>query len=106
MLNVITATETVDRDGGEYTITTYTVGGYVLIRTESSDRDHSRYWVRAPHDLPSITDAASYRAETPVFGVNWSACGTKSSGDARAYAALLATAADVADVFTSIAAGN
>lgn len=104
MLNVITNTETVDRDGDEYTITTYAVGGYVLIRTESSDRDHDRYYVRAPHDLPSITDMSDYDAATPTYGVNWSACGTRSSVDARAYAAQLATAADVADTFNRIVA--
>lgn len=106
MLNVITATESVDRDGDEYTITTYAVGGYVLVRTESSDRDHPQYYVRAHHDLPTIFNTSDYMADVPVFGVNWSACGTKSTTDARAYAALLATAADVADVFTRITSGN
>ena len=106
MLNVITNTDTVDRDGDEYTITTYAVGGYVLIRTESSDRDHDRYYVRASHDLPTISDVSDFDAETPVFGVNWSACGTRSNVDARVYAAQIATAADVADVFTRIVASN
>lgn len=106
MLNVITATESVDRNGSEYTITTYAVGGYVLIRTESSDRDYDRWYVRASHDLPSIDDMSNFDAETPVFGVNWSACGTRSSVDARAYGALLMAAADVAGVFNRIVASN
>lgn len=106
MLNVITATESVDRDGDEYIITTYAVGGYALIRTESSDRDYDRWYVRAPHELPSIDDMSAFMAETPEFGVNWSACGTKPSADARAYGALLTTAADVADVFNRIVAGS
>lgn len=106
MLNVITNTETVDRDGDEYTITTYAVGGYVLIRTESSDRDHARYYVRAPHGLPSITDVSDFDAETPEYGVNWSARGAHDAAGARAYAMQLATAADVADVFNRIVAAN
>ena len=105
MLNVITTTKTGTHDAGEYTITTYTVGGYALVRTESG-RGRDMWTVRAPHELPCIFDTSDYMADVRVFGVNWSACGTQSTTDARAYAALLATAADVADVFTSIAAAN
>lgn len=107
MLNVITnTTKKVTSDGDEFTVTTYTVGGYTLVRTESSDRVLARWNIRAHRDLPTITDMSNFDAETPEFGVNWSACGTRSSVDARVYAAQLATAADVADVFNRIAASN
>ena len=105
MLNVITSTATVDRDGSEHTITTYTVGGYTLTRTESSDRDHSRWYAHSPHGLPSIVDISDFDAETPKFGVTWSA-GTKSDVDARAYGAQIMAAADVAAVLNRIAASN
>lgn len=106
MLNVITSTATAARDGSEYTITTYTVGGYTLTRTESPDRDHSRWYAHSPHDLPSIVDMSDFDAETPKFGVSWTACGTKSGIDARAYGAQIMAAADVADVFNRIAASS
>lgn len=104
MQNVITSTATDDRD--EYTITTtYTVGGYTMTRTESSDRDHSRWYVHSPHGLPSIVDISDFDAETPKFGVTWSS-GTRSSTDSRAYGAQIMAAADVAVVFNRIAAGS
>ena len=106
MLNVITSTATVDRDGSEHTITNWTVGGYTLTRTESSDRDHSRWYAHSPHGLPSIVDVSDFEAETPKFGVNWSARGAQSSTDARARGAQIMAAADVADVFNSIAASS
>ena len=105
MLNVITSTATVDRDGSEYTITTYTVGGYTLTRTESSDRDHSRWYAHSPHGLPSIVAVSDFEAETPKFGVTWSA-GTQSDADARARGAQIMAAADVAAVFNRIAASS
>ena len=106
MLNAITTTETVTSDGNEFTINTYTAGGYTLVRTECPALDRIEWRVRAPHDLPSITDMSDFMAEAKEFGVNWSACGTQDSVNARAYAAQLATAADVADVFNRIVAGN
>lgn len=106
MLNVITATHTRTRKSGETVkINEWTVGGYTLRKTEESD--YTTWDVRsADRDLPAIFDVASYRAEAPVFGVNWSSCGTRSAADARAYGALLMAAADVADVFSSIVAAN
>ena len=108
MLNVITITtdRNVNSDGDEYTVTTHTVGGYTLVRTEFPILDRVAWKVRAPYDLPSITGLSVYGDKTTEFGVNWSACGTKSSVDARAYAAQLATAADVADLFNRIVASN
>ena len=85
--------------------TEWTVGAYTLRKTEEPGYSD---WgvVAADRDLPTITNTASYRAKAPEFGVNWSACGTQSSADARAYAALLATAADVADLFNRIVEDN
>ena len=106
MLNVITTTSARTRNSGETVeFTEWTVGGYTLRKiVEAGYTD----WgvVAAGRDLPTIANAASYRADTPVFGVNWSACGMQSAADARAYGALLATAADVADVFNRIVAAN
>ena len=86
-------------------VTDWTVGAYTLRKTEEPGYLH---WgvVTADRDLPAIFEVATYGAKTPEFGVNWSACGTKPSADARAYAALLATAADVADLFNRIVADN
>ena len=106
MLNVITNTETTARDGGEFAITTYTVGGYALVRTELPDLDRVHWSVRAYRGLPTIVDMSPFMAEAPEFGVNWHAQGEQSSSNTRAYVALLATAADVADVFNHIVAGN
>ena len=106
MLNVITTTRTRTYESGETEqITEWTVGGYTLRKTE--EPDYTGWGVRAAnHDLPSIVEVASYGSKAPEFGVNWSACGTQFAADARAYAALLATAADVADVFNRIVEGN
>lgn len=95
-------------DNGEQVterVTDWTVGGYTLRKTEEPGYTD---WgvVNTNRDLPSIYDTSTFAEDAPVFGVNWSACGTKSSADARAYAALLATAADVADVFNRIVATN
>lgn len=107
MLNVIITTKTIQNsDGDDFIITHWAVGGYTLVRTECPVLDRDSWNVYASHDLPSIVDTSAFMADVPVFGVNWSACGTQSTTDARAYAALLATAADVADVFTSIVAAN
>lgn len=109
MLNVIVTTENVDvaRDGHEITVTTWTVGGYTLVRTECPALDRVSWKVHAPHDLPSVIGMSVPMSKTTKFGVNWDACGTQTSVDTRAYAAQLTTAADVADVFNRIVAtGN
>ena len=108
MLNVITITtdRNVNNDGDEYTVTTHTVGGYTLVRTEFPILDRVAWKVRTHHDLPSITDMSDFMSETPRFGVNWSAQGTRSSANARAYGALVMAAADVADVFNRIVANG
>lgn len=106
MLNVIATTKNVTRNGSEFTITTYAVGGYTLVRTESPDRERAHWNVSAPHDLPPIIDMSAFRAKVPEFCVSWSSLGAQPSTDARAYGALIMTAADVADVFNHIVAGN
>ena len=107
MLNVITTTKTTpNRDGDEFIITNYTVGGYALVRTECPALDQVAWRVYARWGLPTIVDLSDFEAETPKFGVSWSGEGTQSSSNVRAYIALLATAANVADVFTSIAASS
>lgn len=107
MLNVITTTKTItNSDGDEFIITRWAVGGYTLVRTECPVLDRIEWRVHSSLDLPSITDMSSFMSETPEFGVNWSACGTKRSPNARAYGALIVTAADVADVFNRIAANG
>ena len=108
MLNVITITtdRNVNSDGDEYTVTTHTVGGYTLVRTEFPILDRVAWKVRAPYDLPSVIGMSVPMSKTTEFGVNWSACGTQPSTDARAYAAQIATAADVADVFNRIVANG
>ena len=105
-MKVITTTKTIQNSGGDkLTVTTYTVGEYTLACTEFPLLDRVAWKVRAPYDLPSIVDK-NLMSKTPKFGVNWSSCGTQSSVDTRAYAAQLTTAADVADVFNRIVAGN
>ena len=107
MLNVITTTKTIqNRDGDEFIITRWAVGGYTLVRTECPALDRNEWRVHSSRDLPSITDMSSFDVEVPEFGVNWSACGTKRSPNARAYGSLVMTAADVADVFNRIAANE
>lgn len=107
MLNVITTnTNYATSDGDEFTVTTYSAGGYTLSRTEFPVLDRVAWKVRAPHELPSIVDKNVTASDAPKFGVNWSACGTQSSVDARAYAAQLVTAADAADVFNRIVANG
>ena len=106
MLNVITTNSARTNENGETEqITEWTVGGYILRKTEEPGYLH---WgvVTTDRDLPSIFEVASYGAKKPEFGVNWSACGTQPAADARAYAALLATAADVANLFTQIVEYN
>ena len=107
MLNVITTTKTIqNRDGDEFTITHWVVGGYTLVRTECPALDRNEWRVHSSRDLPSITDMSDFMSETPGFGVNWSAQGTRSSANARAYGALVMAAADVADVFNRIVANG
>ena len=106
MLNVITTTRTRTYESGETAqFTDWTVGGYTLRKTEEPGYTN---WgvVITDRDLPAIYEVASYGAKKPEFGVNWSACGTQPAADARAYAALLATAADVANLFTQIVEYN
>lgn len=103
---ITVTTKNVTRGGDEFTITIYTVGGYDLIRDSSPGRDHDRWSPRSPYGLPSIEDRSIIMSKTPEFGVNWSARGAQSSTDARAYGALVMAAADVADVFNSIAASS
>lgn len=107
MLNVITTTKTTQNsDGDEFIVTTYTVGGYTLVHTECPALDRVSWKVHAPHNLPSVIGMSVPMSKTTKFGVNWSACGTQSSVDARAYAAQLVTAADAADVFNRIVANG
>lgn len=108
MLDVITITtdRNVNSDGDEYTVTTHTVGGYTLVRTEFPVLDRVAWKVRAPYDLPSIIDMSDFMSKDPKFGVSWTAQGTRSNSNARAYAAQIATAADVADVFNRIVANG
>ena len=107
MLNVIATTKTTsNRDGDEFTVTNYTVDGYTLVHTECPALDRVAWNVYSNWGLPNIVDLSDFETETPKFGVSWSGEGTQSSSNVRAYIALLATAANVADVFTSIAASN
>ena len=107
MLNVITTTKTItNRDGDDFIITHWTVGGYTLVRTECPVLDRIEWRVHSHRDLPSITDMSNFDAETPVFGVNWSALGAKRSAGARTYGSLIVFAADVADVFNRIVANG
>ena len=107
MLNVITTTRTTpNRDGDKFTVTNYTVGGYTLVHTECPALCRVSWKVYSNWGLPNIVDLSDFETETPKFGVSWSSQGTQSSSNVRAYIALLATAANVADVFTSIAASN
>ena len=106
MLNIITSTEVIARADHEVSLTTYTVAGYTLVRVWSPVESRTEWRVSAPRDLPSITDTADVFAAKPIYGVNWSAQGTQNIADARAYGALLITAADVADVFNHIIASN
>ena len=105
-MNVITTTKTVSRNSGEFTITTHSVGGYALIRTELAGLDHTAWKVHSPHHLPSVVDMSDFKAETPEFGVSWAALGTRDSVDARAYGSLIMIAADVSDVFNEIVAAD
>ena len=94
-------------DGEQVTeqVTEWTVGAYTLRKTEEPGYLH--WGVRkADRDLPDVYETGSFGAKTVEFGVNWSACGTQSAADARAYAEKLATAADVADVFNAIIAAD
>ena len=108
MLNVITinTVRNITRDGYEAVVTTHTVGGYTLFRTYFPDLEHTSWKVGSPNDLPSITDMSNLDAETPEFGVNWAAFDTQPTTNARAYGALVMTAADVADVFNRIVANG
>lgn len=107
MQNVITTTKTIQNsDGDEFTITNYTVGGYTLVHTECPALDRVEWRVHSNWGLPNIVDLSDFETEIPKFGVSWSAQGTQSSSNTRAYVALLATAANVADVFTRIAANG
>ena len=107
MLNIIKSTKTITRDDHEVSVSTYTLAGYTLVRVWSPVESRTEWRVNAPHDLPSITETSAFMAKTPTYGVNWSAQGTQGTADARAYGALLMTAADVADVFNRIVAeGN
>ena len=107
MLNVITTTKTTpNRDGDEFTVTNYAVGGYTLVHTECPALDRASWRVYSNCGLPNIVDLSNFETETPKFGVSWSAQGTQSSSNVRVYIALLATAANAADVFTSIAASS
>lgn len=108
MLNVITTTtKNTTSNGKEFTVTTYSAGGYTLSRTELPALDIVAWKVHSPDDLPSIVDKNVIVFDAPKFGVNWSSsCGTQSSVKTRAYAALITTAADVADIFSRIAANG
>ena len=97
-------TTTYERDGDTITRTEWdAINGYTLIMT---DYGQWKTWnVRSAHGLPEVVDQASYEPGVPpTFGVNWSAMGTVDAQDARAYAAQIAAAADVADQLTAIAA--
>lgn len=107
MLDVITTTKTTpNRDGDEFAVTNYTVGGYTLVHTECPVLDRVEWRTYSNWGLPNIVDLSDFETETPKFGVSWAAQGTQSSSNVRAYVALLATAANVADVFTRIAANG
>ena len=107
MLNVITTTKTIlNRDGDEFIVTHWTVGGYTLVRTECPVLDRDSWNVYTSHDLPSIVDMSDFMSKAPKFGVSWAAQGTRSSANARAYGALVMTASDVADVFNRIVANG
>lgn len=103
-------TRTFTRTTGEtVTVTEWTIGAYTLRKTEEPSYTAwsvVKSAVNTNLDLPAIYETSSFGAKTPEFGVNWSACGTQPAADTRAYAALLATAADVADVFNEIVAAN
>ena len=86
-------------------VTEWAVGAYILRKTEEPGYVHWGVHT-ANRDLPNVYETSSYGATAVEFGVNWSACGTQSSTDARAYAEQLAAAADVADVFNQIVAAD
>lgn len=98
------STEFTDSDGRDYVITMHALHGYELLCRAVPAEDQTSWTVRSPYDRPNIMQTVGITTDTPTYGVNWPACGTKPADDARAYAALLATAADVADEFTRIAA--
>ena len=107
MDKVATSTTTfTDDDGRDHVITMHVLHGYELLCRAIPAEDYVAWTVRSPYDRPKIMQTVGTAKGTPTYGVTWSACVPKSTADARAHAALLATAADVADVFTSIAAGN
>ena len=99
-----TTTTTIDRDGDTITRTEWeAINGYALTMT---DYGSWKTWnVKSPHGLPEVVDQATYEPGVPpTFGVNWSAMGTVDAQDARAFAAQVAAAADVAEQLTRIAA--
>lgn len=107
MLNVITTTKTItNSDGDEFIITHWVVGGYTLVRTECPALGRDSWETFSSRDLPSIIDMSDFMSKNPGFGVSWHAQGTRSSSKARAYGALVMTAADVADVFNRIVANS
>lgn len=103
-------TRTYTRKSGEtVTVTEWTIGAYTLRKTEEPSYTAwsvVKNVVNTNLDLPAICEYGTFGSKTPEFGVNWSACGTQPAADARVYAAMLATAADVADVFNEIVAAN
>ena len=85
--------------------TTWVKGEYTLVRRQiSSDKGLSspRWDIRAEYNLPSIDDTSSWNDEIPVYGVNWSAKGTKTVAEARDYALQIASAATAAEHFSNI----
>lgn len=107
MDKVATSTTTfTDSDGRDHVITMHVLHGYELLCRAIPAEDYAAWTVRSPYDRPKIMQAVGTAKGMPTYGVTWSACVTKPAADARAYAALIVTAADVADAFTSIAASN
>ena len=97
-------TTTHERNGETFTRTEWeAINGYTLTMT---DYGTFKTWnVRSVYGLPEVVDQATYEPGVPpTFGVNWSAMGTVDAQDARAFAARVAAAADVAEQLTRIAA--
>lgn len=96
------------RNGREFVDTTWTVGGYRLIRTTETGTDYVRWSSQNDdHAAPGLYEIKNWNEpETVEYGVNWSAQGTQSVADARAYAQAITDAAAAAEAFTQIRSEN
>lgn len=97
--------------GREYITTTWTVAGYRLVRVTEAGNDRANWSVENDdYSAPSLFTIQSYSVDSCIptyeYGVNWSAQGTKSVTDARAYAQAIVNAAAAAEAFGKIRTEN